>query len=112
MSGILRRSIGRGLVLAVVMSLPAIASVANVRPEPRPVADPIPVTRWDFRAESDAWSRAALSALKTHGEPLVEHTPRDIARWCPGYARASETDRRAFWIGFPVSYTHLRAHET
>ncbi len=63
-------------------------------------ADPIPTARWDHREESDEWSRAAIAALKDHGEDLVEETPRDIGAWCPGYATADDVQRRAFWVGF------------
>ncbi|QFU09248.1 Transglycosylase SLT domain protein [Rhodobacteraceae bacterium THAF1] len=86
------------LTLCALLALPAAAQ--TVRPQPRPVVDPIPVTRWDFRPESDRWSRASIKALKSHGRGLVQHTPRDIGRWCPGYARGSDVDRRAFWVGF------------
>lgn len=79
------------------------------RPEPRPYVETVPVTMWDFRPESDRWSLAAMAALKQHGKRLVDHTPRDIQRWCPGYARASEADRRAFWVGF---LSTLAKHES
>ncbi|SPJ24306.1 transglycosylase SLT domain-containing protein [Palleronia abyssalis] len=94
------------LMLPLFLALPAEASV---RPKPRPVADPIPVTRWDFRPESKTWSRASIRALKSHGRRLVDHTPRDINRWCPGYTRASEVDRRAFWVGL---LSALAKHES
>ncbi|WOI55297.1 transglycosylase SLT domain-containing protein [Palleronia sp. LCG004] len=71
-----------------------------MRPESRPAADPIPATRWDHRSEGDDWTRAALRALKDHGSPLVDLTPRDIGRWCPGYDGAPDHARRAFWVGF------------
>ena len=80
-----------------------------VRPKARPVVDPVPVARWDFRSESDRWSLASIDALKGHGRRLVEHTPRDIGRWCPGYARATPVDRRAFWVGF---LSALAKHES
>ena len=52
---------------------------------------------------------AAMTALKQHGRRLVDHTPRDIQDWCPGYARAPEPDRRAFWVGF---LSTLAKHES
>ena len=88
-----------GLVLLAVLAAQPIWA-DPVRPVPRPRVDPVPVTRWDFRPESEEWSRASLVALKSHGKRLVEHTPRDVHRWCPGYARASAVERRAFWVGF------------
>lgn len=90
----------RTICLLVALVLAASAHAEHVRPKARPAADPIPVTRWDHRSESDRWSRAALKALRSHGERLVRHTPRDIGAWCPGYARAGEVERRAFWVGF------------
>ena len=95
------------LLICSLLALPAYAQ--GVRPKPRPVADPIPVARWDFRPESERWSRSAIAALKSHGRGLVEHTPRDIGRWCPGYARGSDVDRRAFWVGF---LSALAKHES
>lgn len=97
----------------LILSLPLMlcllgvpASAEGQRPQPRPadlVIPPpeiIPDARWDFRREGDVWTRAALDALKTHGAPLVNSTPADIAQWCPGYRSAPPTARRAFWVGF------------
>lgn len=69
----------------------------------------IPRTRWEHRTESALWTRAALSALKAHGAPLVQSVPRDIARWCPSYATGGEARRRAFWVGF---LSALAKHES
>ncbi|WP_226779215.1 transglycosylase SLT domain-containing protein [Oceaniglobus trochenteri] len=90
------------------LSMFAIAGAAvaapdeSPRPKPRPAFTPevIPDTRWDHRGESEVWTRAALSALKAHGAPLVKSVPKDIAQWCPGYAGAPAPVRRAFWVGF------------
>lgn len=60
----------------------------------------IPHVRWAHRAESDLWTRSALSALKQHGAGLVDMVPRDIGDWCPAYPTASAEKRRAFWVGF------------
>ncbi|MBJ3762794.1 transglycosylase SLT domain-containing protein [Maribius pontilimi] len=91
------------MIRAIALCLACVALPAwaeHVRPKARPTLDPIPVTRWDHRAESERWSRAGLQALKSHGAPLVEMDPRDIAAWCPGYRNAPLEDRRAFWVGF------------
>ncbi|RVT85631.1 ABC transporter permease [Rhodobacteraceae bacterium CCMM004] len=92
----------RRLILAAALILPTVlpAWADTVRPKPRPVADPIPVTRWDFRPEATRWSRAAMGALRDHGAPLVAHVPQDVATWCPGYPHAAPPARRAFWVGF------------
>lgn len=76
---------------------------------PAGMADIIPKTRWDHRSEASAWTRAALSALKAHGAPLVRTVPEDIAQWCPGYASAPAPVRRAFWVGF---LSALAKHES
>lgn len=69
----------------------------------------IPRTRWQHMAGHALWTRAALSALKDHGRPLVDLVPRDIADWCPKYPHASEAERRAFWVGFMSA---LAKHES
>ncbi|SHJ37562.1 Transglycosylase SLT domain-containing protein [Palleronia salina] len=98
------------LILALLVAalvLPARAE--TVRPLARPTFDPIPVTRWDHRDEAGRWSRAALQALRNHGEPLVEMEPEDMARWCPGYAGAPPDARRAFWVGFLSALAHYES---
>lgn len=70
------------------------------RPRPRARPPVLPRTRWEHRARHVLWSRAALSALKTHGRPLVDLVPADIATWCPAYPQATDAGRRAFWVGF------------
>ncbi|WP_299280285.1 transglycosylase SLT domain-containing protein [uncultured Tateyamaria sp.] len=60
----------------------------------------VPRTRWAHQPGHVLWNRAANSALKTHGRPLVDLVPADIETWCPRYETASDRDRRAFWIGF------------
>jgi hypothetical protein len=70
-------------------------------PTMRPVAriSYIPEARWDFRDDSDSWTRAALSALRSHGRDLQDTVPRDIANWCPAYTENPPHLRRAFWVG-------------
>ncbi|MEP4197401.1 MAG: transglycosylase SLT domain-containing protein [Aliishimia sp.] len=69
---------------------------------PRPPARSanIPRTRWEHRSDSVLWTRAALSALKSHAAPLANSTPEDIDTWCPSYRTGSQADRRDFWVGF------------
>ncbi len=83
-------------VLWFLLVLPAAADEAGGAKTSKPV----PQALWDHRAESDEWSRAAIDALRDHGEELVESTPRDVGRFCPGYGAADEAERRAFWVGF------------
>jgi hypothetical protein len=77
------------------------------RPPARPAQ--IPRTRWQHMEGHALWTRAALSALKAHGQPLVELIPADIEEWCPAYPTASDGGRRAFWVGFMSS---LAKHES
>ncbi|SLN19606.1 transglycosylase SLT domain-containing protein [Pseudooctadecabacter jejudonensis] len=75
--------------------------VISENPTMRPVArvNFIPDARWDFRSDSASWTRASLSALRTHGSRLEETVPRDIANWCPAYPNNPPALRRAFWVG-------------
>ena len=59
----------------------------------------LPETRWDHRPEAESWTEATMSALTSHGAPMVEQTPADIAAFCPGYETASVDERAAFWTG-------------
>jgi len=80
-------------------------------PTMRPVAriNFIPDARWDFRDGSASWTRAALSALRTHGTRMENTVPRDIAAWCPAYAENPPALRRAFWVGMMSA---LAKHES
>ncbi len=71
--------------------------------------DTLPAMRWDFRPEGVVWTQAALDALESHGVALTSMTPADIEVFCPGYAAASEEDRRAFWAGL---FSALAKHES
>ena len=72
-----------------------------VRPKARSTY--LPATRWVHQPNHALWNRAAMSALKTHGKPLVSMVPDDIQDWCPLYPVATEMQRRAFWVGFMSS---------
>lgn len=79
----------------------------EVRP---PVRMPhIPRTRWQHMEGHSVWTRAALSALKSHGSPLVDMVPGDITNWCPAYAGNDDAQRRAFWVGYMSA---LAKHES
>lgn len=69
----------------------------------------VPDARWDFRGDSASWTRAALSALRTHGSLLQETVPRDIENWCPAYVENPMHLRRAFWVGMMSA---LAKHES
>ena len=90
---------------APVASVPALA--LSTRPPLRPTY--LPRTRWQHMKGHEIWTRAALSALKDHGKPLVDFVPGDIQTWCPAYPSATDADRRAFWVGFMSA---LAKHES
>ena len=69
----------------------------------------LPRTRWQHMRGHSLWTRAALSALKSHGKPLVDMVPADIKEWCPAYPDVGEAQRRAFWVGF---LSALAKHES
>lgn len=91
------------------LSVPLITAedVGDLRPPAR--SSDVPRTRWTHQPDHVLWNRTALSALKTHGAPLVDMVPGDIADWCPRYPQASNADRRAFWLGFMSA---LAKHES
>ena len=60
----------------------------------------LPRTRWQHMPGNAIWTRAALSALKSHGVPLVDLVPADVTDWCPAYPEQDKAGRRAFWVGF------------
>lgn len=82
----------------MAFTAPTNTFATNLRPPAR-IAH-IPRTRWQHMGGHQLWTRAALSALKEHGKPLVDMVPADIANWCPKYPSASDAERRAFWVGF------------
>ena len=69
----------------------------------------LPQTRWEHMEGHVLWTRAALSALKDHAQPLVDLVPGDIAKWCPAYPDNTDANRRAFWVGF---LSALAKHES
>ena len=78
----------------------------------RPVArtyTPLPDMGWSHRSEGDRWSRAALTALRSHASVLPRTVPKDIGDWCPAYATNDTGAREAFWIGL---LSALAKHES
>lgn len=125
------------IFLAVLLNISPIAADANdavTRPMLRPISnesvntrqpvtlaptesmrsnrrdgDVVPRARWDHRPAGRIWTRAAISALKSHGKPILQTVPRDIAYWCPAYPDASLDQRAGFWAGFMSA---LAKHES
>ncbi|MCR9114217.1 MAG: lytic transglycosylase domain-containing protein [Rhodobacteraceae bacterium] len=88
-----------------VFLLPCLGLAQEVGPMSPVIKPPareanLPRTRWEHVDRSHLWTRAALAALKAHGQPLELMVPRDIDTWCPAYPTASPEARRAFWVGF------------
>jgi len=69
----------------------------------------LPEMRWSHRAENTAWTAAALDAVQTHGAPLAQTVPDDIALYCENYPSASLAEREAFWVGL---LSALAKHES
>ena len=63
-----------------------------------PATTPPPM-RWDNHPEAPEWTVNTLMAVAQRDDALADRVPADIGEWCPGYADASVTDRRAFWAG-------------
>jgi hypothetical protein len=89
------------LVLAVGLNVATSVWSQDVKGLRAPAREAnVPNTRWTHQPDHLLWNRSALSALKSHGKPLVDMVPRDIETWCPYYPDANDADRRAFWLGF------------
>ncbi|CTQ31737.1 Transglycosylase SLT domain protein [Jannaschia rubra] len=69
----------------------------------------MPDLRWDHVRGSDRWTQAAMRALDTHGQKLVDTVPADIGEWCPAYVQADDWGRKAFWAGL---LSTLSKHES
>jgi len=101
------RSLLLSLVLLSLLLLAAGAGEVPLRPVARPA--PPPPMAWDHVPGAQAWTRAAMAALRAHGAPLVAMVPRDIGAWCPAYPGADPVTRRAFWVGL---LSALAEHES
>ena len=89
------------LVLAVGLNVATSVWSQDVKGLRAPAREAnVPNTRWTHQPDHLLWNRSALSAMKSHGKPLVDMVPRDIETWCPHYPDANDADRRAFWLGF------------
>lgn len=59
----------------------------------------LPAMQWDSRPEAATWTSRTLTAVAAHDSELASTIPKDIAAFCPGYAKAPLGQRRAFWAG-------------
>lgn len=69
----------------------------------------LPDLRWSHLAQGDAWTRASLAAIESHGQALVQMVPGDAAVWCPDYENQTSEGRAAFWAGL---LSTLAKHES
>lgn len=83
------------------------ATVPTLRPQARNGF--LPRTRWEHKPGHTVWTRAAMSAVGSHGDGLDSVVPRDIDTWCPAYAKNPPELRRAFWVGMMSA---LAKHES
>ena len=81
-------------------ALSAFALVLTLAPaaEAREKVAALPAMRWDQASEASEWTEHALAAVALHDAQLARVIPADIEEYCPGYAKASVEDRRAFWV--------------
>jgi hypothetical protein len=94
-----RNLIRVSIVTACLACVAGVSGAQSIsRPAPRPAE--LPRTQWETQPNGALWSRSALSALKTHGRPLITMVPSDYAVWCPAYAENTPDQRAQFWTGF------------
>ncbi|MDO5642444.1 MAG: transglycosylase SLT domain-containing protein [Paracoccus sp. (in: a-proteobacteria)] len=91
-------SIGRAAVDAPTLNAgpPGLAERALAK---LPGAEPLPAMHWDGQGSSAEWTAATLAALDAEGAVLMSRVPSDVMEFCPGYARQTPENRRAFWAG-------------
>lgn len=73
------------------------------------LAEDLPPMRWQDVPGSDAWTRASLKALSSHGAPLLTLVPADSEAWCPAYPEQPAAQRALFWTGL---LSALSKHES
>ncbi len=76
-------------VFAQITVSKSLALQESLRPNRR-AGDSVPVARWDHRPAGRICMRAAISALGSHGKPILQTVSRDIADSCPAYPKAGE----------------------
>jgi len=92
-------------ILALSLGVPSASESGNTEA----AAAELPPMRWDHMPNQERWNSAALSALNTHGKPLIQTVPDDIADWCPYYPQADAEGRATFWVAFMSA---LAKHES
>jgi hypothetical protein len=79
----------------------------TVRPLPRD--NHLPRARWEHRTQGPLWTKVTLSAVQSHGKPLLEVVPEDIEEWCPAYPTQDAEGRAAFWAALISTLTRYES---
>jgi Transglycosylase SLT domain len=95
MGMMLLRNLGFGVVLTLLMG----CSVGTIIDRTKDDGAALPAMGWDGRPEAAEWTTSTLAAVAQYDSVLAGVVPGDIKAWCPGYAKADLTERRAFWVG-------------
>ncbi|MBK5926377.1 hypothetical protein CCR87_03235 [Rhodobaculum claviforme] len=92
---------GRRAVAGVALAVLALVAGCSDLGEgaSRAATPTVPVMQWDHRPEARDWTLSTMGAIGTHARPLIETPLSDIETFCPGYGTATETQRKAFWVG-------------
>lgn len=93
------RLLGRAILMCASLALtacapPSLPDLAALLPSVS-----LPAMRWDARPEAAVWTRSALQSVAARDAALAAQVPGDIDAFCPGYAKATMANRRAFWVG-------------
>lgn len=92
-------------VLSAALAMPSVSESGNIEAS----ITKFPTMRWSHVPNNQQWNIAAIKALRSHGQPLVQSVPADIAEWCPYYPQSDAEGREAFWVGFMSA---LAKHES
>ena len=89
-----------GLRMAAALALGVLSAWAPAHADDSTVlvAGKMPAMRWDARPEAPTWTSQTMAVVAAHDAQLAATVPGDIATFCPHYAKASLTERRAFWV--------------
>ena len=94
-------------LVAIAASVVLLYACGRPSPPETVLDEPTPIAaRWDGAERSARWTAAAVSSLDTHGADLVKIVPSDIDLYCPGYARANDEERKAFWVNLVASLSY------
>lgn len=83
------------VILAIIFAF-LLFMLTSCATEPKSFAAPRPQMAWDGKhSEAGLWTEYALQAVGA--SKLPEASPKDVALWCPKYAKLSKDDRIVFW---------------